>query len=667
MKKIVLIIGSLLLSNNILCQRITSINQDAKYIDSLVVVVKTTKNDSIRSLCSFELVGLFKKENELKKMEEYLSIGKKYAKNFPFLRDCSGYYRALMFLNNDDLDSFAKEISETLKKIKKYNFYKSYKLQTLILQNLAVYHQIKGDKKEALQLLVDEAIPVTLKVGNDIMLANLYKMIGTIMINTSNREQADEYYKKSLELLKNQKSSDPFLEESIIELYIAAGVNLLNLGKLKEGRVLLDNAYSVLKKFPKSNLNTLYFKAEGDYFCKINEFGKALVYYEKGIEEVQNSKEFDVIELNNLKLGKFESLFKLKRYSKAKLELMDLIQNTGLTSNQKKEYSLKLSNTFQQLGDFKNAYLYAQSYIKLNDSIINKETTNEILLLEAKFNKSENEKKIIALEREKQNAELRAENNKLYYIIIGLFCVALMIFSFFLWRNNVYQKRLGLQKEINHIQSLENLQKEKDLEIMTAMIEGEEAERKRIARDLHDGIGSRLSSLKMQINYMESKSNDLVNIKIISNSLSSSISELRQIAFNLLPETLLKLGLELALKDLCHSLSNKKVSIVFLSNEIQYTIKETNQITIFRIVQELLNNALKHSNCSEIVVDCSQNENLFLITVEDNGIGFNTNDMDYFTGLGLKNIKNRVDLLKGKLEIKSTSNGGSIFNIELKV
>jgi signal transduction histidine kinase len=109
------------------------------------------------------------------------------------------------------------------------------------------------------------------------------------------------------------------------------------------------------------------------------------------------------------------------------------------------------------------------------------------------------------------------------------------------------------------------------------------------------------------------------------------------------------------------------VSIVFISNQIQDSIKETNQINIFRIVQELLNNALKHSNCTEIVVDCSQNEDLFLITVEDNGIGFNTNDVSNYKGLGLKNIKNRVDLLKGKLDIKSNSTSGSIFNIEIRI
>jgi signal transduction histidine kinase len=114
-------------------------------------------------------------------------------------------------------------------------------------------------------------------------------------------------------------------------------------------------------------------------------------------------------------------------------------------------------------------------------------------------------------------------------------------------------------------------------------------------------------------------------------------------------------------------MSNNNVTIHFTSNEIQSNIIESNQITIFRIVQELINNSLKHSNCTEIVVDCSQNGELFLITVEDNGIGFNTNDIDSFAGLGLRNIKSRVELLKGTMDVVSNSWKGTVFNIELKV
>jgi signal transduction histidine kinase len=210
------------------------------------------------------------------------------------------------------------------------------------------------------------------------------------------------------------------------------------------------------------------------------------------------------------------------------------------------------------------------------------------------------------------------------------------------------------------------LQNEKELVVMQTIIDSEEAERKRIARDLHDGIGSRLSSLKMQLNKLAGSKINEEDLRRLSSELSLSIADLRQTAYNLIPETLLKLGLEMALKDLCISMENDKVSVSFSAYEISKSISETHQITIYRIVQELLANALKHSNCDEIFLDCSQNGNLFLISLEDNGIGFNTNDIDNFTGLGLKNIQNRVAMLKGKFEIKS-SNAGTNFYIELTI
>ncbi|MEP6805652.1 MAG: sensor histidine kinase [Flavobacterium sp.] len=196
------------------------------------------------------------------------------------------------------------------------------------------------------------------------------------------------------------------------------------------------------------------------------------------------------------------------------------------------------------------------------------------------------------------------------------------------------------------------------------MIEGEEVERKRIARDLHDGLGSMLSGLKIHLKLAE-KDNALSPAEI-NTLLDNSIKELRNISQNLMPESLLKLSLEHALRDLCMANSNAKTTI-----EFQYLIQKPNlpknyEIVIYRIIQELLNNALKYAEATQILVSCSQNKDTFFITVEDNGIGFDVSDKNN-SGMGLRNIKNRVEFLKGKLEIESTPNKGTSTYIELKV
>lgn len=199
---------------------------------------------------------------------------------------------------------------------------------------------------------------------------------------------------------------------------------------------------------------------------------------------------------------------------------------------------------------------------------------------------------------------------------------------------------------------------------MQTMINVEEAERKRVARDLHDSIGSKLSALKIIFANTQNK-NDY-NDSRINTILETSIAELRQISYNLVPESLLKLGLEKALGDLCFTLRSDTVSIEFHSYEIDNSMPLTTQTNIFRIVQELLNNALKHSKATQILVSCSQNGNRFYISIEDNGVGFDISGIEENQGLGIKNIKSRIELLHGSLDCESSS-GGTSYNIELDV
>lgn len=233
-------------------------------------------------------------------------------------------------------------------------------------------------------------------------------------------------------------------------------------------------------------------------------------------------------------------------------------------------------------------------------------------------------------------------------------CVAVCLF---------YLEEPKNQKKIT-AQELSNLKREKEIEIMHTMINVEEAERKRVARDLHDSIGSKLSALKIIFANAQTKKDD--DASKINAILENSISELRQISYNLVPESLLKLGLEKALGDLCFMLRSDTVSIEFHSYEIDDLMPLTTQTNIFRIVQELLNNALKHSKATQILVSCSQNSNRFFISVEDNGIGFDFSTIEENMGLGIKNIKSRIELLNGSFDCESNSNGTS-YNIELEV
>lgn len=149
--------------------------------------------------------------------------------------------------------------------------------------------------------------------------------------------------------------------------------------------------------------------------------------------------------------------------------------------------------------------------------------------------------------------------------------------------------------------------------------------------------------------------------------LDGSIDELRRIARNMMPETLLRFGMKTALKELCDSLLTPSLQVEFQSYQLSENLPEVVQMNVYRIIQELITNAIKHGKASNILVQCSQNGSRIFITVEDNGSGFEQDKWHFKGGIGLKNNKNRIDYLQGKLEIESSVDEGTIVNVEVNV
>ena len=155
------------------------------------------------------------------------------------------------------------------------------------------------------------------------------------------------------------------------------------------------------------------------------------------------------------------------------------------------------------------------------------------------------------------------------------------------------------------------------------------------------------------------------SLQQLSDQLDASIRELRWISRNMMPESLLTLGLQDALKDLCSSVMSPQLRLVYNAYNIDPALPLSTQTMVYRMVQEIITNAVKHANATTIMLQCSQEEGSFFITVEDNGKGFDTSN-HRSEGMGLKNIRNRVDYFHGNLHIESSPEG-TIINIELHV
>lgn len=212
-----------------------------------------------------------------------------------------------------------------------------------------------------------------------------------------------------------------------------------------------------------------------------------------------------------------------------------------------------------------------------------------------------------------------------------------------------YQKKM-IQEQVKR-QNLEIIYQNK---MMQATLESQESERRRLAADLHDSIGGMLSAIRMGISTMVKTAPDATSIEQTKQMLDDTISSVRQISRDLMPSTLEKFGLAQAIKELCERMqATTSLPIHFEElNEI-FPIDKNKELMIYRIVQELLNNAIKHSQASQVTVTLQAADELCL-GVEDDGIGFNfdsqKNDKRYGKGLGLYSIENRASLLKGKIK-----------------
>ncbi|MBB4801251.1 signal transduction histidine kinase/ribosomal protein S20 [Flavobacterium nitrogenifigens] len=643
-------------------QVILSLDDDTAYIDSIVKITKNTKSDSVRSLNSFRLSKLFLMAQNAKSSKEYLEQANKLKEKFPFLKDASIFYNASSFLEKGDMEGFEKALLEANSKLKKYRNKEAYKLRAVILQNYGIMQQRKNNENAYMKLLVNEAIPIAKKSGDYELISALNKAVAIIFMNNNEREKASEYLAQAQKYIENTTKKSATLAESKMETYIINAENLVELKHFYDAKEILDKAYSTLEKYPESNLNDSYFYSEGLYYAKQNKHSEALVSFEKGIKSAE--KHNNAIAVNRLKFAEYEVLFKLKNYDKAKGNLEYLIAKTPFIVD-KKNYYKELSKVYNATKEFPKAYFYSNKYNVINDSLNDAKLKSEIVELEAKYKKAESERKINLLQSENEKAVLQGNNNRLNSMLFAVLSFLLFLTVLFLWIYSNYQKKLSFQKELNHKQELSALENQQKLSISNALIEGEEIERKRIARELHDGLGSMLSGLKMHLNLAD-RENNAINPNI-NGMLNDSIKELRNISQNLMPESLMKLGLEHALKDLCASHSTSETTIDF-----QYLIKKSAfpqhfKIMIYRIIQELLNNALKYAKASQILISCSQNKDVFYITVEDNGIGFNIKHAEKRDGMGLRNIKNRVAFLNGKLEIDSIPNKGTSTYIELKI
>ncbi len=531
--------------------------------------------------------------------------------------------------------------------------------------NLGVTYGYKGDN-DAEIAYAQKTIPVAERIGDTIFVAVAYTNLAIKYLDFKRYPEAYKNFIKSGVLYEQLNDPDDFVYDGLFFSEL-----LYEMDSLSKMKKILTKVKTYLDKVPNSINWHLYHSHMGMYLTGIGKYEEAIASYDKSsvILEKRKRKVFK-IEL----LEKYaETYYKMGDLVKAK-EQMYRFQDIALKEKNKQhqfEAYDKLARYEAESKNHEKAYLNLAEAIKIADILVIEQTQENMHRLELQYQTAQKEKEILALKNENNKSALSLERKKSQGYLMGIVIstLAFLLFMGYLF----YRKKLRKAKikESRQEEEVILLKQEQQNKIFSAMIEGQEKERKRLAIDLHDGLGGRLSGISLNLSKLdkdEPKQYPKKQLKKVMKDLDDSLTELRNIARNMMPETLVKFGLQAALNDYCSSMtrSETKVTLQFYGSDKDIDIHQ--QVTIYRVVQELISNAIKHAKATEVLVQYMREGNNVDITVEDNGIGIEKEVLENKgSGMGLSNLRTRVAYLKGVLDFHTEQNEGTTVNVHINI
>lgn len=335
-----------------------------------------------------------------------------------------------------------------------------------------------------------------------------------------------------------------------------------------------------------------------------------------------------------------------------------------------KAYSLKaLSGIYEKKQMPGQALLYFKKYHAVSDTLGIINENEKVTELREEFEAEKRELEISSLEQQNvlERAISKQRANQRNWLITGiLLLLVLAAFIIYFFRQRLKNTQLNAsiaQAKVNE------MEQQQQILTMNSMIEGQENERRRIAQDLHDGLGGLLTTIKMHFSNIQNEISKLDELKALEKTgslIEYANSEVRKIAHEMMPGSLVKLGLTEALSELSERNSIKgTLDIHFEALNMNQRLNETSEIMLFRAAQEMVNNIQKHANATEVIIQLSDNGTDIELLVEDNGDGFDPDKTEGNFSLGLKSIDSRAKFLNGDMIIESKPGTGTTITLSI--
>ncbi len=577
-------------------------------------------------------------------------------------------------------------------------FLQTFKIFFLLLLPCSAVASMPSDTLYSYQQLMQFFVDA--KANSDVWrTAEVHKDFGDYYFQTNNYDNSFKSYKKSIDLFEKigdstnlyqvklslaklytfqdlDDGAERLLQEAVqyynrenkgVELaraYLDLSRIYLDRQDFKKEILYLNKSVNINRILKDTLLDITISIEKSNSYIRLGEENKALGTAEKALSMSREIKNIDFIARSLLAVG---NAYQLKKNPQLAIEyLRQSHQLTAPTEAQQfRDIYKTMAAAHAAQESYDSAYAYVNKFVILNDSLQNADQLETANRLSRQYESQKKDEKIQELSQEKSSAEfsVRKQRNLLISALIGF--LAILAGTYFIIR--FFQKQISTRELINrqnekiNKQKITELENNMKIESMHAMIEGQEAERERVAKDLHDSLGGLLSTVKLQFDSLENKMEGVSKFKNYQNAnrlLDTACQEVRDIARNMQPSSLLNLGLVAAVRDLINRIDDPdQRTIDFQHYGLETKLENTVALTVYRLVQELLNNSIKHSKAKEILIQLTREQSEFIIMVEDDGVGFDVEGVE--KGMGTENILSRVNYLKGDLSVHSEKGKGT--------
>jgi signal transduction histidine kinase len=534
--------------------------------------------------------------------------------------------------------------------------------------NIATVLRTMGDFSTAITMYLQgvDALEKANIPQRKIKLMTAYMNIGLVYNEFNEYDRALFYHRKALDLVDAEVAGD--IKTYYLRLHRIH--DLIELRQFDSARHYLETENALYQKLGQKDILSQLYSNWGFYYLGVHKEDAALKAFRESYEFALASKnEFRQVQM----LSRLGEIYRNRQeYQKSAGLLEKAYALSQALGDKPGEMNLakSLSSIYAHyLHDPGRAVSRYSAYVRLSDTLNESASRRKVNELEAMHRIRRKEDSIAVLKQQGRLQGLLLQRTRaLSTTLIAGSLLLLLLAVFIIVNFKRKHQLLGQAKELQEQRILE-MERQQQLLAMQSVLQGQEEERSRLARDLHDGVGGLLSGIKLSLAGMkgnvylpEQSAQSLSNVIL---QLDHSISELRRVSHNMMPEALIRYGLREALENYCANINiSGAIKVQLQTYGMDQRLEQSVEIVLYRIVQELLNNVVRHARATQVLVQLIRKQNRFSLTVEDDGIGFDNQQANSGTGAGMANVRARAEYLGGTVDIHSTPGQGTSVNVE---